>query len=98
MLSFWQPSRQPSFPCEGSELMLRALISIDSLSGMKAALPGLRTKLNTDPAYFKKVYMHTFDLVKAEGSRTLVLDTGQSGRFLRCPHLKLMNTCRTCSS
>lgn len=42
---------------------------------MKSALPGLRSKLNTDAAYFKKVYMHTFDLCKADGARVLQLDT-----------------------
>ncbi|ORX33517.1 Cullin binding-domain-containing protein [Kockovaella imperatae] len=49
--------------------------NIDSIEGMKARLPALREKLNTEPAYFKKVYMHTFDLVKAPGARTLALDT-----------------------
>lgn len=43
---------------------------------MKNRLPGLRKQLNSDPAYFKKVYMHTFDLAKAPGSRTLALDSG----------------------
>lgn len=52
--------------------------SIDSVAKMKAALPHLRKKLNTDAAYFKKVYMHTFDLSKAEGARVLALDTGRS--------------------
>lgn len=42
---------------------------------MKAALPRLRKKLNTDPAYLKKVYVHTFDLSKKEGARVLALDT-----------------------
>ncbi|GMK57765.1 hypothetical protein CspeluHIS016_0405990 [Cutaneotrichosporon spelunceum] len=52
--------------------------SIDSVAKMKAALPHLRKKLNTDAAYFKKVYMHTFDLSKAEGARVLALDTALS--------------------
>ena len=43
---------------------------------MKAQLPTLRSKLKTDPKYFKKVYMHTFDLIKPAGSRILPLDTG----------------------
>ena len=51
--------------------------SIDSIIGMKNRLPGLRNQLNSDPAYFKKVYMHTFDLAKAQGSRTLALDSGK---------------------
>lgn len=49
---------------------------IDSLQKMKAQLPAIRKQLKTDPAYFKKVYMHTFDLSKAPGARTLPLDTG----------------------
>lgn len=52
--------------------------SIDSIEGMKARLPVLRERLKTDPAYFKKVYMHTFDLIKTPGSRVLQLDTGES--------------------
>lgn len=51
--------------------------SIDSIAGMKSHLPALRKKLNSDPVYFKKVYMHTFDLAKAPGARTLVLDSGE---------------------
>ena len=51
--------------------------SIDSIAGMKAALPSLKKKLYSDSAYFKKVYMHTFDMAKAPGSRTLGLETGQ---------------------
>lgn len=42
---------------------------------MKSRLPSLRKELNSDPTYFKKVYMHTFELVKPAGSRTLALDT-----------------------
>ena len=55
--------------------------SVNSIEGMKNALPGLRRKLNTDPVYFKKVYMHTFDLAKAAGARTLAFDTGKSQWF-----------------
>ena len=52
-----------------------SLSSIDSVDGMKRRLPALRERLNTDPSYFKKVYIHTFDLIKAPGSRTLTLDS-----------------------
>lgn len=52
-------------------------LSIDSLASMKARLPELRRKLNADPAYFKKVYLHTFDLCKAPGARVMDLDTGE---------------------
>ena len=50
--------------------------SIDSIAGMKAALPTLKKKLYSDSAYFKKIYMHTFDMAKAPGARTLGLETG----------------------
>ncbi|OCF42073.1 hypothetical protein I317_04044 [Kwoniella heveanensis CBS 569] len=51
--------------------------NIDSLASLKKYLPTLRKKLNTDPAYFKKVYMHAFTLAKGQdyGARTLQLDT-----------------------
>ena len=45
---------------------------------MSKALPKLRKNVYSDPAYFKKVYMHSFDIAKAEGSRTLGLDEGES--------------------
>jgi hypothetical protein len=61
--------------------MLITILSVNSIEGMKNALPGLRRKLNTDPVYFKKVYMHTFDLAKAAGARTLAFDTGKSHLF-----------------
>ncbi len=51
--------------------------SIDSIEGMKARLPALRQNLKTDPVYFKKVYMHTFDLIKQPAARVLQLDTGE---------------------
>lgn len=64
--------------CTDLDLLVSALTSsIDSIEGMKNALPGIRKKLNTDPVYFKRVYMHTFDLAKKEGARTLALDTGK---------------------
>ncbi|WVQ97699.1 hypothetical protein IAU59_004813 [Kwoniella sp. CBS 9459] len=51
--------------------------NIDSLASLKNYLPALRKKLNTDPTYFKKVYMHAFTLAKGQdfGARTLQLDT-----------------------
>jgi DCN1-like protein 1/2 len=52
--------------------------SIDSIDKMKGALPYLRRKLNSDPVYFKKVYMHTFELSKASGARVIDMDTGMS--------------------
>lgn len=45
---------------------------------MKSRLPALRQALVENPAYFKRVYLHTFDLIKPSGSRVLPLDTGKS--------------------
>lgn len=56
---------------------------------MKSRLPTLRTQLNTDPAYFKKVYLHTFDLIKTPGSRVLQLDTGACPAFEQRPSTNL---------
>lgn len=56
-------------------------ISVDSIEKMKAQLPKLRKKLNSDPGYFKKVYGHVFTLSLAPGARTLALDQGELLRF-----------------
>jgi DCN1-like protein 1/2 len=43
---------------------------------MKAHLPTLRRKLVSDPAYFKKVYTHVFDLIKNLGAKVIGVDVG----------------------
>ncbi|WVQ83956.1 hypothetical protein IAT38_006101 [Cryptococcus sp. DSM 104549] len=51
---------------------------IDTLAKLKAYLPTLRRQLNTDPAYFKKVYAHAFVMGKSAqpaATRSLALDT-----------------------
>jgi len=53
-------------------------IGTDSISGMKSALARLRNQLASDPSYFQKVYNHTFDFARAEGQRSLALDTAQA--------------------
>ena len=60
---------------------------------MKARLPALRERLNAEPAYFKMVYLHTFDLVKAAGARTLALDTG---KFTQSCDLEFVGRCTDC--
>ncbi|KAF8153578.1 hypothetical protein K438DRAFT_1622814 [Mycena galopus ATCC 62051] len=42
---------------------------------MKTALPRLRTKFGQDSAYFQKVYNHTFEFAKAQGQRSISIDT-----------------------
>lgn len=53
------------------ELLTPMLLSCDSVPAMKAAVGRLRDKLGSDPAYFLKVYSHTFDFARAPGQRSL---------------------------
>ncbi|GLB44479.1 putative neddylation of cullins play an essential role in the regulation of SCF-type complexes activity [Lyophyllum shimeji] len=61
-------------------------LGCDSIAAMKAILPQLRNRLATDPAYFQKVYKHTFDFARAEGQRSLAIDTAQDFWKLLIPH------------
>jgi DCN1-like protein 1/2 len=51
-------------------------IGADSLPSMKSAITTLRSKFVQDPDYFQKVYVHTFDFVRAgtEGGRSLGIE------------------------
>ncbi|KAG6853841.1 hypothetical protein C0991_000835 [Blastosporella zonata] len=53
---------------------------------MTALLPQLRTKLSDDPVYFRKVYNYTFDFARAEGQRSLAVETAQEFWGLLLPH------------
>ncbi|KAF8181056.1 Cullin binding-domain-containing protein [Pholiota molesta] len=61
-------------------------IGADSITNMKKAIPSLRDRLASDPAYFQKVYNHTFDFARAEGQRSLGLDTAIAFWNLLLPH------------
>ncbi|KAJ6465690.1 defective in Cullin neddylation protein 1 [Mycena sanguinolenta] len=61
-------------------------IGCDALPAMKTALPRLRTKLGQDPAYFQKVYNHTFEFAKQQGQRSIAIDTAQAFWALLLPH------------
>jgi len=61
-------------------------IGTDSILGMKSALTRLRNQLASDPSYFQKVYNHTFDFARAEGQRSLGLETAQAFWSLLLPH------------
>jgi len=61
-------------------------IGCDSIAAMKTALPRLRTKLGQDPAYFQKVYNHTFEFAKQEGQRSIAIETAQAFWGLLLPH------------
>jgi hypothetical protein len=52
-------------------------LSVDSIKSMKAQLPKLRKKLNEDPEYFKRVYVHAFVMSLQPGARVLALDSGK---------------------
>jgi len=61
-------------------------LGIDSLAGMKNALPRLRRNLGSDFRYFKEVYLFTFDFARTEGQRSLATDTAQAFWGLLLPH------------
>jgi len=53
-------------------------LGCDNVSAMQSVLPRLRSKLGTDSAYFRQVYLHTFDFARAEGQRSLASETAQA--------------------
>ncbi|KAG7087771.1 hypothetical protein E1B28_013712 [Marasmius oreades] len=61
-------------------------LGCDSIPAMKAVLPRLRDKLGSDRAYFRKVYLHAFDFARAEGQRSLPIDSAQAFWALLLPH------------
>ncbi|KAG6910367.1 hypothetical protein DXG01_011082 [Tephrocybe rancida] len=61
-------------------------LGVDSIAAMKAVLPKLKAKLSNDPAYFRKVYNHTFDFARSEGQRSLGVETAQAFWGLLLPH------------
>ncbi|KAF9463500.1 defective in Cullin neddylation protein 1 [Collybia nuda] len=61
-------------------------LGCDSIPAMQSTLPRLRERLASDPAYFKKVYNHTFDFARSEGQRSLGLETAQAFWGLLMPH------------
>ncbi|KAK0440057.1 Cullin binding-domain-containing protein [Armillaria borealis] len=58
----------------------------DNIPAMRASLPKLSQKLSSDPAYFRKVYNHTFDFGRSEGQRSLAMDSAQAFWALLLPH------------
>jgi len=51
-------------------------LGYDTIEGMRDdALTRLRGKLESDMTYFRKVYDHTFTFARAEGQRSLAVDT-----------------------
>lgn len=49
-------------------------LGCDSLESLKNAQPRLRTKLSSDPSYFRAVYNYTFTFSRSEGQRSLAID------------------------
>src|SRR6266404_7228174 len=66
---------------------------------MKGSLPRLRKKLGSDPEYFRRVYLYTFEFARAEGQRSLALDLALAFWGLLLPHglkggaLRLQDPC-----
>lgn len=53
-------------------------LGADSLEGMKPVLRTLSNKLASDADYFHRVYNQAFELAKAEGQRSLTIDSAQA--------------------
>ncbi|KAJ8073023.1 Scaffold-type E3 ligase [Marasmius tenuissimus] len=61
-------------------------LGCDSIVAMKAVLPKLKDKLANDRTYFRKVYLHTFEFARAEGQRSLPIESAQAFWSLLLPH------------
>ncbi|TFY56094.1 hypothetical protein EVG20_g9063 [Dentipellis fragilis] len=61
-------------------------VGCDTIATMKTALLRLRDKLGSDLGYFQKVYSYTFEFARAEGQRSLGLETAQAFWGLLLPH------------
>jgi DCN1-like protein 1/2 len=61
-------------------------LSVESFEGMKATIPRLRKKLGSDPVYFRRVYIYTFEFARAEGQRSLGLELALAFWGLLLPH------------
>jgi Cullin binding len=45
---------------------------------MKTSIPRLRKKLASDPDYFRRVYLYTFEFARSEGQRSLGIELAQA--------------------
>jgi DCN1-like protein 1/2 len=52
--------------------------SVESFEGMKTSIPRLRKKLGSDPDYFRRVYLYTFEFARSEGQRSLGIELAQA--------------------
>ncbi|KAJ3733164.1 defective in Cullin neddylation protein 1 [Lentinula guzmanii] len=57
----------------------------DSLPAMKNAVVRLGNQLSSDSAYFRKVYLYTFDLGRTDGARSLGMESAQAFWSLLIP-------------
>jgi len=53
-------------------------LGIDSVEALKGRLPAMRDQVRTDPAYFAKIYQHAFDFARAEGQRSLPMESAKA--------------------
>ncbi|KAJ4480892.1 defective in Cullin neddylation protein 1 [Lentinula aciculospora] len=58
----------------------------DSLSAMKNAVARFGDQLSSDSAYFRKVYLYTFDLGRSDGARSLGMESAQAFWSLLIPY------------
>lgn len=52
---------------------------------MKTSIPRLRKKLGSDPDYFRRVYLYTFEFARSEGQRSLGIELSQAFWSLLLP-------------
>ncbi|CAE6470772.1 unnamed protein product [Rhizoctonia solani] len=50
-------------------------LGCDTIEQMKTTIATLRTKLSNDPDYFLRVYTYTFNFAKAEGARSISIES-----------------------
>ena len=58
---------------------------VESFEGMKTSIPRLRKKLGSDPDYFRRVYLYTFEFARSEGQRSLGIELAQAFWSLLLP-------------
>ncbi|KAF8330192.1 defective in Cullin neddylation protein 1 [Cantharellus anzutake] len=53
-------------------------LKCDSLESMRKVLPSLRSRLSSEPAYFKIIYTYAFDFAKALGQRSIPVENAKA--------------------
>ncbi|KAF8266045.1 defective in Cullin neddylation protein 1 [Lactarius quietus] len=61
-------------------------LGVESFEAIKGTIPRLRKKLGSDPVYFRRVYLYTFEFARSEGQRSLGLELALAFWGLLLPH------------